>query len=332
MPRFHRLKSPLQNVWTPWQQDFEIKLSSEWSLTRCFHDSYDEVWTFWTLNISNQNDSYLCGAPTQCCSFKCFLHSHAVHPEGSGSWACLHIGSVRPTKFTDPTRRLQKLCDYKNRILTEREVESLNEICVNTKHGLRKRGQKVTQTRNLHFSRAFLIAAGNHNPTWMWRLWRFVCSETTVAHHGHCSLEGPAPGVPAQTNWTMETDSQEMPCQICDWMWLIDSVTKYFKCACFAMCASSVFTSRETSNNEKTEKAFASRSLGIRDVMTKISPKWTLWLLVRGAGPLMKLTVPVGLCLAGIRHRTILLCQHAICAAHIPCQILFLCAHHAHLS
>ena len=44
---------------------------------------------------------------------------------------------------------------------------------------------------------------------------------------------------------------------------------------CVCVCVSSVFTLRETSNNEKTEKAFASRSLGIRDVMTKIYKKFT---------------------------------------------------------
>lgn len=136
----------------------------------------------------------------------------------------------RPTGFTDPTCRLPKLCDSKNRIKeskqnSERERErgrkSQWNLC-EYKTWAQKTRTKVTQTRNLHLSRAFFTAAGNHNPTWMWRLWRlwrFVCSETTVAHHGHCSLEGPAPGVPAQTNWTIETEPEPprnaMP--KCDW-------------------------------------------------------------------------------------------------------------------
>lgn len=134
----------------------------------------------------------------------------------------------RPTGFTDPTRRLVGSQSYAipktgsknpNRILRERERgrKSQWNLC-EYKTWAQKTRTKVTQTRNLHLSRAFFTAAGNHNPTWMWRLWRFVCSETTVAHHGHCSLEGPAPGVPAQANWTMET---EPPRNAMPKMWLI---------------------------------------------------------------------------------------------------------------
>ena len=225
MPRFHRLKSPLQNVWTPWQQDFEIKSPTEWSRTRCFHISMiHEVWTFWTLNISNHN-IYVelrrnAVSNVSCIATLCILKDRdGLEPAFTSdpSTHRIHRSNTSASKvmrFQKPDQRIQT--EFWER---EREVESPNEICVNNyKTWAQKTRTKVTQTRNLHLSRAFFTAAGNHNPTWMWRLWRFVCSETTVAHHGHCSLEGPAPGVPAQTNWTMET---EPPRNAMPKMWLI---------------------------------------------------------------------------------------------------------------
>ena len=150
MPRFHRLKSPLQNVWTPWQQDFEIKSPTEWSRTQCFHISMiHEVWTFWTLNISNHN-------------IYVELRRNAVSNVSCIATLCIlkDRDGLEPAFTSDPSThrihrsntsacRLPKLCDSRNRIKEskqnserEREVESPNEICVNTKHGLRKRGQK----------------------------------------------------------------------------------------------------------------------------------------------------------------------------------------------